>query len=97
MADGFRLPLSDSGFIFTDNQTALRHLRAEARSLFQREKELVLSKLTERHRQSFGQMGFHKERAVLIISPYSVPPGPVRAMWMDKLIEVCTLCERKYD
>ena len=45
-------------------------------------------KLPEAHRNSFGAMGFYKEHTVLVVSPYSVPPGNLRTMWLSKYAEV---------
>lgn len=56
--------------------------------MFECEKEAVLSKLPEKHRASFGAMGYHKEHTVLVVSPYSVPPGKLRTMWLAKFAEV---------
>ncbi|GKY94046.1 hypothetical protein MPSEU_000371300 [Mayamaea pseudoterrestris] len=87
----WRLSVSNSsggGMIFANNLAALQHLKVEARKLFNREKEMVLSKLSEVHRNSFGAMGFYKEHTVLVVSPYSVPPGKLRTMWMNTLVEM---------
>jgi hypothetical protein len=88
LAERLHFGVGSCGYVFANNLSALRHIRNEARNLFHREKELVLSKLSETYRKSFGAMGFYKEHTVLVVSPYSVPPGKLRTMWMDKLAEV---------
>ena len=87
-AEQCRFTLRADGYIFANNESALEHLRLEARRLFHHEKETVLMKLPEAHRKSFGVMGFYKDHTVLVVSPYSVPPGNLRTMWLSKLAEV---------
>ena len=59
----------------------------DAKEEFEQEKETVLSKVPSSIKKMFGQIGFARwgknHLPALIMSPYAVPPGPARQIWMD--------------
>jgi hypothetical protein len=66
--------------------------RADAKKEFEEERMKVFDTLSESYKKMFGQIVFAKWRKeslpALILSPYNVPPGTVRNMWMDKFEKV---------
>ena len=60
-------------------------IRRMAKEMFEAQRDKVLSRLPDEYKRQFGQLGFHDtQHPVLIVSPYDVPPGPVRSMWMHQ-------------
>ena len=66
--------------------------RADAKDEFELQKAEVYNTLSGSYKQMFGQIIFAKWKKMylpaLVLSPYSVPPGLVRTMWMDKFEKV---------
>jgi hypothetical protein len=80
---------SDWGpLVFGNAEGAMLHLRAHARAVFEREKACVVGSLLESYRQQWGKLYEHDERLVVVKSPYEVPMGAERSMWMAKYAEV---------
>ena len=73
-------------------EKALREGRADAKMEFESQRSDIYNALSPSYKQMFGQIVFAKWKKIylpaLILSPYSVPPGPVRTMWMDKFEKV---------
>ena len=73
-------------------EKALREGRADAKHEFEQQRDEVFQTLSASYQQMFGQIIFAKWKKgylpALVLSPYSVPPGPVRTMWMDKFEKV---------
>lgn len=73
-------------------EKALEEGRAEAKREFEEERARVLDSLSESYRNMIGQIVFAKWKKeslpALILSPFSVPPGPVRTLWMNKFEKV---------
>ena len=71
---------------------ALAEGRADAQREFEMERARVLDALSPEYRSRIGQIVFAKWKKeslpALILSPYSVPPGPVRTLWMNKFEKV---------
>jgi hypothetical protein len=74
--------------VFGNAEGAMLHLRAHARAVFEREKACVVGSLLESYRQQWGKLYEHDERLVVVKSPYEVPMGAERSMWMAKYAEV---------
>ena len=77
-------------------EKALREGRADAKHEFEQQRDEVFQTLSASYQQMFGQIIFAKWKKgylpALVLSPYSVPPGPVRTMWMEKFEKV-TYCD----
>ena len=73
-------------------ENALRQRRADAKYEFELQQTDVYNSMSESYQQMLGQIISAKWKKVyfpaLVLSPYSVPPGPVRKMWMDKFEKV---------
>jgi hypothetical protein len=73
-------------------EKALEEGRAEAKREFEEERARVMDTLSESYRNMIGQIVFAKWKKeslpALILSPFSVPPGPVRTLWMNKFEKV---------
>lgn len=65
----------------------LKLARQDAKTEFEEEKESILSKVPGNIQDLFGQLGFARWNKnflpALILSPYSVPPGPARNIWLE--------------
>jgi hypothetical protein len=64
----------------------------ERNATFEAEREEILSGVPDHVKERFGQI-FYSQWAnhtlpVLLLSPYSVPPGPVRHSWFDMFEKV---------
>lgn len=77
-------------------EKALREGRADAKQEFELQRTEIYDTLSASYKRMFGQIIFAKWKKVylpaLVLSPYSVPPGPVRTMWMEKFEKV-TYCD----
>ena len=73
-------------------ENALRQRRADAKYEFELQQTDVYNSLSVSYQQMLGQIILAKWKKVyfpaLVLSPYSVPPGQVRKMWMDKFEKV---------
>jgi hypothetical protein len=76
--------------VFARPETAREHLAAHASAAFRAEKEHVTGSLPRSYRASWGTWMVHDGRPCYVLSPYDVPPGPDRALWMDRFVEVRT-------
>lgn len=60
------------------------------------DEEEVLAQVPDSMKELFGQVGFAKwtrlQLPALVLSPYKVPPGPVRKSWLDQFHMVCYTC-----
>ena len=78
-------------------EKALSEGRADAKEEFESHRSDIYDVLSASYKQMFGQIIFAKWKKIylpaLVLSPYSVPPGPVRTMWMDKFekVKCCNL------
>jgi hypothetical protein len=81
-----------SEYIFVDPTSIERHMRKEARRLFLLERADILLQLPDQYKRHFGHLMFWlKEKyamPVRVMSPYDVPPGPLRARWMGRFLQV---------
>jgi hypothetical protein len=80
-----------SQYIFTDENSIVRQMQQIAKNQFALERADILLHLPTSYKQRFGSMAFLVEtwvQPVLLVSPYDVPPGPLRAMWMEWFLEV---------
>jgi hypothetical protein len=63
-----------------------------AQKKFEEERDAVLASIPESYRALFGQIGFYPWSKsllpVLIVSPYDVPPSPVRKQWLEMFNKV---------
>jgi hypothetical protein len=77
---------------------ALHDGREYARKEFEEQRTIIYDTLSPSYKQMFGQIIFAKWKKTyvpaLVLSPYCVPPGQVRKMWMDKLEKVRAAIER---
>jgi hypothetical protein len=66
--------------------------REIAQKKFEDERDAVLASIPESYRALFGQIGFYPWSKsllpVLIVSPYDVPPEPVRKQWLEMFNKV---------
>jgi hypothetical protein len=68
----------------------LQDVKKDAKLQFEADRKAVLESLPDSVKQLFGQIGFAKwgrEKVyfpVLILSPFDVPPGDARALWLQK-------------
>jgi hypothetical protein len=73
-------------------EKALIEGRAEAKHEFDLQRTSIYETLSNSYQQMFGQIVFAKWKSkylpALILSPYQVPPGGVRNMWMEKYEKV---------
>lgn len=75
---------------FGNADTALERVREHTQAMLERERELVLSGLSDTYKGQWGKRFEHEERTVIVKSPYDVPMGPERSMWMNKFSTVRT-------
>ena len=77
--------------IMSDDKKAKVEAKKE---LFEKERDEILKELPDSLKNRFGQIFFTKwskdTLPVLVMSPFSVAPGPVRNMWYDMFEKVCT-------
>jgi hypothetical protein len=73
---------------FGNADTALQRLKEHAQALFDAEREAVLSGLSDAYRGQWGRLFGHEDRLVFVKSPYDIPMGPERSMWMNKFSTV---------
>lgn len=70
--------------------------REAKRERFEKERDDILADVPKQVKDRFGKIFFSKWSInilpVLVLSPYSVPPGPVRNMWFDMYHKVSSLC-----
>ena len=87
---------NDDSAIAKKLEKALREGRADAKQEFELQRTEIYDTLSASYKRMFGQIIFAKWKKVylpaLVLSPYSVPPGPVRTMWMEKFEKV-TYCD----
>jgi hypothetical protein len=73
-------------------EKALLEGRVEAKREFELQRTNIFDTLSDSYKRMFGQIVFAKWKTkflpALILSPYHVPPGVVRTMWMDKYEKV---------
>lgn len=74
-------------------QKLLEEAKRDAKKEFEKSREEILKKIPKKYSNMFGSIGFTKWNKgtiipVLILSPYEVPPGAVRQMWMDMFAKV---------
>jgi hypothetical protein len=66
--------------------------REIAQKKFEEERDAVLASIPESYRALFGQIGFYPWSKsllpVLIVSPFDVPPSPVRKQWLEMFNKV---------
>jgi hypothetical protein len=76
----------------------LKDGREEAKMEFMELRTGVLEALSDSYKRKFGEIVFAKWKKeflpALILSPFSVPPGPVRTLWMEKFekVLICVNC-----
>jgi hypothetical protein len=73
-------------------EKTLEEGRAEAKREFEAERARIMDALSVSYRNMIGEIVFAKWKKeslpALILSPFSVPPGPVRTLWMNKFEKV---------
>jgi hypothetical protein len=75
--------------IFSNAETARRHLSVYAERAFRNEKAAVTSALSEPYKSRWKTWCIldatidGKGRPCYVLSPYDVPPGPHRTSWME--------------
>jgi hypothetical protein len=82
---------SPSEYIFVDTASIERHMRREARKLFVLERADILMQLPASYKRNFGRVVFWMKKypmPVLCVSPYEVPPGTLRGLWVQRFLEV---------
>jgi hypothetical protein len=89
----FRLPhaamewkIEEFAFIDSDSIRAEGHLRLT--SLYEQERKTLLAKLPEAYKSRFRTVGFYHDKPVMIVSPYDVPYGETRRLWMEAFFKV---------
>ena len=74
------------------NEKLLREAIAEAKRDFEADRAAVLDQVPSKVQDMFGQVGFGKwgknMLPVLILGPYTVPPGQARDTWMEMFNKV---------
>lgn len=76
-------------FMFIDEASVAKGWRDFAARTAAAEREEILRSLGEANAGKFHAVGFCQERPVQILSPFSVPPGPLRRAWMNEFLKVC--------
>lgn len=70
----------------------LNSAKKDAKKEFEAYRDGILAKIPKKYKISFGQIGFTKWNKgmvpVLILSPFQVPPGEVRSMWISMFEKV---------
>lgn len=66
----------------------MKEIKEDAKKNFEADRDAVLASLPESFKGSFNQIGFakwgQKYWPVLVLSPYRIPPGNVRNLWLTK-------------
>lgn len=73
-------------------ESILEFAQGEARRSFDFERADICTQLPPSYKRAFGKVAFHKKQPVLVVSPFDVPPGPIRAEWMSRFLEVIIDC-----
>lgn len=77
-----------------DMQTTLEKARTDAKQQFEQERDAILQCLPSEYKAMFGEVVFSKWKKswlpCLVLSPYMVPPGPIRDQWMGMFNKVRT-------
>jgi len=79
--------LSFDGYMFIDEDSISQGWRSLAKAMVENEQNHILKTL-DANTNKFNTVGFCKEQSVQIISPFLVPPGPLRAQWMESFLDV---------
>jgi len=82
-----------NGYMFVDEESVGGGWRRLAAGIAAREQEQILLRLGETNASKFNTVGFCQDRPVQILSPFSVPPGPLRRAWMEQFLEVRLLSD----
>jgi hypothetical protein len=83
------LPLPLPPLAFGNSHTSLELLRSHAKQLFDAEQQMVLSLLPDAYKGRWGKAYKDDEdRIVVVKSPYDIPMGPERTLWMAKFATV---------
>jgi len=87
-----KLKIGGKEYTEEELQEMLEGAKQDAKVDFEEKKNAILSALPDEYKAMFGQIGFEKSNyAVLILSPFDVPPGPVRDSWEEAFEKVSTL------
>jgi hypothetical protein len=78
--------IEEFAFIDSDSIRAEGHLRLT--SLYEQERNTLLAKLPEAYKSRFRTVGFYHDKPVMIVSPYDVPYGETRRLWMEAFFKV---------
>jgi len=79
-----------NAFMFLDHNSVMEGWRTFAAQVSAKEQSQVLRALGDAVTRKFNSVGFCRERPVKLLSPFSVPLGPVRRTWMNEFAKVST-------
>ena len=75
-----------------EKQKVLEEGKAEAKAEFESYRASVLEEIPQKYKDSFNQIGFSKwgkhMMAILVLSPFDIPPRPVREQWLEMFSKV---------
>lgn len=74
--------------IFVTGETITKGSRRILKDCWTKETQSVLGELPESYKAAFRSVGYCNGKHVQILSPYDVPPGKMRLMWMESFEKV---------
>jgi len=75
-------------FMFMDQTSVVQGWRTLVAKVLAKEKQHIVCALGETNASKFNKVGFCLKRPVQILSPFAVPPGPLRRAWINQFLEV---------
>jgi hypothetical protein len=75
-------------FTFIDSESIRAECHLSLTYLYEQERKTILGKLPEAYKARFRTVGFYQDKPVMIVSPYDVPYGESRRLWMEAFFKV---------
>lgn len=75
-------------FAFIDSESIRAEWTSSFKDLYEVERISILSKLPDSYKMRFRTIGFYENKPIMIVSPYDVPHGEIRRLWMEAFFKV---------